>query len=139
MLEYYHGILFLTTNQIAQFDVAVQSRIHIALKYEGLSKEQTKNIFLEFVDQYRRKGLVDSDRDKITKYAEKELYKKRFDGRQIRNIVSSAMGNARSQRQKMSLEHIQDIVSHVEDFKTDLAGQMMKWQDMQMGTRIRDT
>ncbi|KAL9625328.1 MAG: hypothetical protein Q9160_000391 [Pyrenula sp. 1 TL-2023] len=135
VLEYYRGILFLTTNQIAQFDVAVQSRIHIALKYEELSKEQAKAIFLGFVQQYRNQNVV-SEYAKIEKFAEKELHRKKFDGRQIRNIVASAMGYAQGEDEKMNVEHIQQIVSHVEDFKNDLAGQMMKWQDMQKGTRM---
>lgn len=135
VLEYYRGILFLTTNQIAQFDVAVQSRIHIALKYEELSREQTRAIFLGFVSQYRDKGVV-SEYDKIKTFAEKELPRQKFDGRQIRNIVASAIGFARGDNENMTMEHVSQIVSYVEDFKNDLAGQMMKWKETQKGTKM---
>ena len=133
VLEYYRGILFLTTNQIAQFDIAVQSRVHIALKYNDLSKKQTKDIFVDFLSQYKNKGMVEGS-EALERYAEKELPRKKFDGRQIRNIVSCAMGYARGQDQKMSLEHVQHIVGYVEEFKDDLAGRklfslpIMEWR-----------
>lgn len=37
MLEYFNGILFLTTNRVMSFDPAFQSRIHMALKVSLLS------------------------------------------------------------------------------------------------------
>jgi SpoVK/Ycf46/Vps4 family AAA+-type ATPase len=37
MLEYYRGIMFLTTNRVNDFDPAMQSRIHLAIKYPPLS------------------------------------------------------------------------------------------------------
>lgn len=36
LLEYYQGILFLTTNRIEEFDSAFQSRIHLAIEYHEL-------------------------------------------------------------------------------------------------------
>ncbi len=36
-LEYYLGILFLTTNRHADFDNAIMSRIHLHLAFEGLT------------------------------------------------------------------------------------------------------
>src|SRR6266487_4835165 len=37
-LEYYEGIMFLTTNRVQTFDDAIASRIHLMIKYESLSK-----------------------------------------------------------------------------------------------------
>lgn len=39
MLEYYQGVLFLTTNRKIQFDEAIMSRIHLTIKYEDLTRE----------------------------------------------------------------------------------------------------
>lgn len=36
LLEYYQGILFLTTNRIEEFDSAFQSRIHLGVEYTEL-------------------------------------------------------------------------------------------------------
>jgi AAA+ superfamily predicted ATPase len=126
VLEYYQGILILTTNQIAQFDVAVQSRIHLAIKYKGLDKGQTIAIFTEFLRQYDSHGLVE-DLDECVEYAEDDLWRKKFDGRQIRNIVTSAMGIARDEGKKLTYKHITKVVSRMEDFKGDLEYQMMQY------------
>lgn len=66
------------------------------------------------------------------------LSEKGFDGRQIRNIVTSAMGFARGvDSQHMSIKHIKKVVSYVEDFQKDLAGQMYKWSEAQKGASLR--
>lgn len=44
MLEYYNGILFLTTNRGGVLDEAIKSRVHLNLKYESLNLYQTKKI-----------------------------------------------------------------------------------------------
>ena len=123
----------MTTNQIAQFDVAVQSRVHIALKYSKLDARQTKSIFLRYLSQFRDKGSVhQEDFEEMENYADEDLISKHFDGRQIRNIVSSAMGYARGQKDThMKLKHIKHVVRYVEMFQKDLAAQMRDWQNAQ--------
>ncbi|KAG5656905.1 hypothetical protein KAF25_011074, partial [Fusarium avenaceum] len=44
-LEYYNGILFLTTNRVGTFDEAFTSRIHISLYYPPLSQASTLAVF----------------------------------------------------------------------------------------------
>ncbi|KAH9907824.1 hypothetical protein F4778DRAFT_719249 [Xylariomycetidae sp. FL2044] len=44
-LEYYNGILFLTTNRVGSIDEAFKSRIHMSLYYPPLDKAQTRDIF----------------------------------------------------------------------------------------------
>ena len=124
------GIMFLTTNQIAQFDVAVQSRVHIAIKYQDLNDTQTCTIFDKFLRQYENQDAVD-DPANIKKYVGREMAKKHFDGRQIRNIVSSAMGLAQAKDRKMNVEDIKQVVGIVEDFKNDLHEQMFKYKERQ--------
>ncbi|KAI0906742.1 hypothetical protein F4823DRAFT_58803 [Ustulina deusta] len=45
VLEYYSGILFLTTNRVGTLDEAFKSRIHVSLYYPPLNKAQTIEIF----------------------------------------------------------------------------------------------
>ena len=52
-LEYYQGILFLTSNRGIQFDDAILSRIHLITKYEGLSKEFRRGLWSTFLDKAR--------------------------------------------------------------------------------------
>lgn len=45
ILEYFQGILFLTTNRVTTFDEAFQSRIHIGLRYGKLDIKAKKGIW----------------------------------------------------------------------------------------------
>ena len=129
VLEYYQGILILTTNQIAQFDVAVQSRVHIAIKYEALDKQQTIEIFMGFLNQYHKRNLVQGY-DDITNYVKNTLPRKGFDGRQLRNIITSAMGIAiaRKETPRMTRNDLEEVVGLTESFKMDLEYQMRRYQ-----------
>ena len=44
VLEYYSGILILTSNRVGTFDEAFKSRIQLALHYDGLNEEQRQKI-----------------------------------------------------------------------------------------------
>ncbi|KAF2086542.1 P-loop containing nucleoside triphosphate hydrolase protein, partial [Saccharata proteae CBS 121410] len=96
VLEYYEGILILTTNRMRTFDIAVQSRIHLAIKYDDLSKSQREKIFMAFLDQLNDKYLVD-DFSEVKEWVEVDGCEFDFNGRQIRNVVSTAMGLARAE------------------------------------------
>lgn len=122
------GILFLTTNQIAQFDVAVQSRIHIALKYEPLNDVQTNEIFAQFLDQLNGKNQV-KDLKSIQNWVTNDIIKRKagFDGRQIRNIVSCAMNLARADNRKLERDDLMKVVDIVREFKTEFQMQFDRY------------
>jgi len=136
VLEYYQGIMFLTTNQIAEFDVAIPSRIHVAIRYESLKTDQMEAIFDGFLDKLDRQGLIE-DRDEITEWLEEVVYKEGFDGRQIRNIVTTALGLARAettyhkQGGKLSKKHMKRAFANVSAFKRDFNTQMQRYKDSQ--------
>lgn len=45
MLEYFEGVLFLTTNRQDQFDEAFQSRIHLTIKLPELGPKERQGIW----------------------------------------------------------------------------------------------
>ncbi|KZL63917.1 aaa family atpase [Colletotrichum incanum] len=45
VMEYYEGILFLTTNKVRSFDEAFKSSMFMALSYPPLTQEQTNRIW----------------------------------------------------------------------------------------------
>ncbi|KAL8419066.1 hypothetical protein RB594_002317 [Gaeumannomyces avenae] len=45
ILEYYPGILFLTTNRVGVMDEAVKSRVHVSLHYPDLGRDETLQLF----------------------------------------------------------------------------------------------
>ncbi|KAL6714366.1 hypothetical protein ACLMJK_007789 [Lecanora helva] len=133
VLEYYQGILMLTTNQIAYFDVAVQSRIHIAIKYGSLTKDQTIEIFEAFLQPLVKKDRV-KNIDKIMKWIKEDVWKVGLDGRQIRNILTSALGIARAEhKRRLELKDLKVILDNVKDYKIDFTKQFEKYKNMQDG------
>ncbi|KAK5134730.1 hypothetical protein LTR04_004664, partial [Oleoguttula sp. CCFEE 6159] len=54
ILEYYEGIMFLTTNRVDKFDAAFQSRIHISLDYPELSSDSRRMVWKNFLAQAGR-------------------------------------------------------------------------------------
>jgi hypothetical protein len=52
-LEYYQGILFLTSNRGIQFDDAILSRIHLIVKYKDLSREFRRGLWSTFLKKAR--------------------------------------------------------------------------------------
>lgn len=109
VLEYYNGLLFLTTNRVGTIDEAFKSRIHLSLYYPPLDLTQTREIFRLNINKLRdierqrfqltaKPELVIKE-DDIIRFAE-EHYKNpvdalgRWNGRQIRNAFQIASGLA---------------------------------------------
>ncbi|KAL7952745.1 hypothetical protein V8C34DRAFT_318782 [Trichoderma compactum] len=110
VLEYYAGILFLTTNRIGDFDEAFTSRIHISLYYPELNKKKTVDIFklnLDLIQNRfkRMKRVIQIDYEGIERFAKMHYlwyYDSRWNGRQIRNACQTALALAEYQAQKDS-------------------------------------
>ncbi|KAI4682480.1 uncharacterized protein J4E88_005370 [Alternaria novae-zelandiae] len=135
VLEYYDGILILTTNRMRSFDIAVQSRIHIAIKYEELMQSQQIAIFESFLVQLQGKKLVHNF-DDLMKWVEKDSRKLGFNGRQIRNVVSTAMGIALVDKEnggKLKREHLMRVAEQTKQFKTDLIAEEEMYKRLQKG------
>ena len=55
-LEYFQGIMFLTTNRVQQIDEAIASRIHLPLRYNSLSPAARMGIWDSFLKKAVTKG-----------------------------------------------------------------------------------
>lgn len=121
----------LITNQIAQFDVAVQSRIHVAIKYVHLNEKQTMDIFKGFLEPLADQGLV-KDMDGISEWLAEDVVGHGLDGRQIRNIVTSALSLARAQKKsRLEKNHLKKILNNVKDFKIEFIKQFEVYKNEQ--------
>ncbi|KAI1741360.1 hypothetical protein F4680DRAFT_416583 [Xylaria scruposa] len=134
VLEYYDGILILTTNRMRSLDIAVQSRIHLAVKFTELSSQQKTNIYISFLDQLSDKGLVEDLRD-VKAWASKDGKRFDFNGRQIRNVLSTALGIALAEGRKLSREDLISVARQTDDFKRDLSTQEAIYRDRQINQR----
>ena len=95
-LEYYSGILFLTTNRIGSFDEAFKSRIHISLYYPPLSENQTFEVWAMNLNRLSKSHPdIYVDRSEIEAFARRHWKDgKRWNGRQIRNAFQTAVALA---------------------------------------------
>jgi AAA+ superfamily predicted ATPase len=124
VLEYYQGIIILTTNRITSLDVAVQSRIHLAIRYEDLSKKYKQEIFKFFLDQLEPNSI--RNREGIDEWIEEYACDYKLNGRQIRNVVSSALALARSSAkedsgdERLTVKHLKSVVAITKDFQEQL-------------------
>ena len=107
-LEYYDGILILTTNRVGQFDEAFISRIQLALPYRPLTSVQRQQIWENFLRRLQAVGEpMESD---AIRQNVPTLSKKDMNGRQIRNVIKTARQLARFEECPMTLEHLRRVI-----------------------------
>ncbi|KAE8356022.1 hypothetical protein BDV28DRAFT_127797 [Aspergillus coremiiformis] len=107
VMEYYTGILFLTTNRVEGLDEAFTSRIHLSLYYPALNLDKTVNVFklnLELIrERFRKKGrVIKINEFDIGHFASKHFTSHsnaRWNGRQIRNECRTALALAEFEAQ----------------------------------------
>ncbi|KAK3367802.1 hypothetical protein B0H63DRAFT_442499 [Podospora didyma] len=102
VLEYYSGVIILTTNRVGEFDEAFRSRIHISLYFPKLTQSSTKEIWEKNIARLKTGSInIDVEEDKILRFIDKdwELNKsrpsRRWNGRQIKNAFQTAVALAR--------------------------------------------
>lgn len=113
ILEYYSGILFLTTNRVGAIDDAFRSRLHLTLYYPKLSETQTLKIWktnfqrLQGNNQLRleAEGLpVDFKDKKIMSWVKKHWQGIQWNGRQIRNAFQTAVALAEFEARQQDIQ-----------------------------------
>ncbi|KAJ4320043.1 hypothetical protein N0V94_003608 [Neodidymelliopsis sp. IMI 364377] len=123
-IEYYDGVLFLTTNRIGTFDEAFLSRIN-ALYYGDFSDDDRKRVWNNYFDklEHEREDIYvpESTRDYVTNENVKAL---RWNGREIRNAFQVAVNLAQAEgirdskgRIVVKRHHIEVTVDLSSDFK----------------------
>ena len=127
VLEYYDGILILTTNRLKTFDIAVQSRVNFAIKYKDLDDRQKKAIYKTFIEQLTDDNTTDKqqllgwldDEEQTEEYGGSPF--KELNGRQIRNVLFSAASIAQGDSDKrLKLDHIKKILRETNNFVKDM-------------------
>jgi len=133
-LEYYSGILLLTSNRVGTFDAAFKSRIQVALHYPPLDRPSRRAIWANFFDMLRadsdppapsasapdddqgqESGDDGLDYDAIAPRLD-ELAAREMNGRQIRNVVATARQLAQFEGVRMGWEHVEVAICAAADF-----------------------
>lgn len=116
VLEYYEGIMILTSNRVGTFDEAFQSRIRVALRYEPLSFQSRKAIWQNFFEM-----LVDDDKEikvSIRGLDDRleQLAGYKMNGRQIRNILLTARQLALHRRGSLEWKDLEQALILSDNF-----------------------
>lgn len=111
-LEYYQGILFLTTNRVRSFDDAFQSRIHVALKYNNLEESARRTVWKNFLNKMPGVDMNEAGYDILQKHV--------LNGRQIKNAIKTAKSLADSDGIKVTARQIETVLDIQKEFERDL-------------------
>ena len=115
VLEYFEGIMFLTTNRVECIDSAFKSRIHLSIYYPRLSMEARSSIWKVFI--VRAMGLNAPawlDRSFLEKVGTYDI-----NGRQIKNIMRMACAIAVSNQRALEPGDIVKGLEALAVFETD--------------------
>lgn len=120
VLEYYDGILILTSNRVGTFDEAFKSRIQLAVHYRNLTTHQRTKIWENFISRLRELNEEGIDFDDLEDNIEL-LASREMNGREIRNAITTARQYARWERQqdqgfKLNHEVMKEVIETAGEF-----------------------
>jgi hypothetical protein len=88
LLEYYQGILFLTTNRLEEFDAAFQSRIHLSVEYFALDPVKRTGIWRGLLWPIKECRAWD---DEVYERIGNDFI---LNGREIKNLIKTSLAIA---------------------------------------------
>ncbi|KAF7166805.1 hypothetical protein CNMCM6106_002503 [Aspergillus hiratsukae] len=101
-LEYYQGILFLTSNRGIQFDDAILSRIHLTIEYENLTKEFRRDLWSTFLS----KACTMQGPALVEEHDLRRLESLDLNGREIKNIAAIAHALAEADVNQVNYKYL---------------------------------
>lgn len=121
-LEYYEGILFLTTNRVKSMDLAFQSRIHISLEYPPLDSTARAAVWKAFLGRTVGPAVAEADGADAgagsTKAASHDISEEQLlalsqldlNGRQIKNVLKAGNLLACHKNERLCFEHLRKVL-----------------------------
>lgn len=115
LLEYYTGILFLTTNRVESLDPAFQSRVQCALRYDALDSTARSKIWSDLLSHVQVEVADDID---VSALASHQL-----NGRQIKNALQLALALSHNEGLPLSRKHLEATVGMTTAFVSEGAAE----------------
>ncbi|RDW59547.1 hypothetical protein BP6252_12634 [Coleophoma cylindrospora] len=115
VLEYYDGILILTSNRVGTFDEAFKSRMQMAVHYPNLELDGRRRIWQNFFT-----ALKEAKVDMNSRELEQELgtlASHNLNGRQIRNTIKTARQLATFKGERLQFKHLESVIDIANDFE----------------------
>ncbi|KAJ5956435.1 hypothetical protein N7501_010714 [Penicillium viridicatum] len=150
-LDYFQGILFLTTNRVGSFDEAVMSRIHVQIGYDPLDEDSRKQIWDGYFKKLSKNHNNDG-REIRCSYDAKEFVRKsddlralKWNGREIRNAFQTAVALACFQAKQegspipeLTDDHLRQVVNMSHNFKSYVKAVRGKEEDYAYAAGVRN-
>lgn len=121
-IEYYRGILFLTTNRVKTFDEAFLSRIHVALHFQDLTKSAKMQVWGAFLDKAGAEAFPEALLEKLSD--------RNINGRQIKNAVRTASSLALSRGEKIGFVHLVETLDAMDEFTQEFREMVKRVEDV---------
>lgn len=126
-VEYFNGVLIMTTNRITTFDPAILSRVHHAVNFKELSKPKQADIWDMWLQIMSDKNLCEHGELEIIQGWVRDHWRKlkgggySLNGREIRNIliVAQTLAFRNGRDRKITLDIIQRVYESKVDFRQD--------------------
>ncbi|KAK8031936.1 hypothetical protein PG990_001670 [Apiospora arundinis] len=128
-LEYFSGIVFLTTNRVESFDTAMKSRIHLSLGYHPPEQAVRRRIWtlcLQGVPAEESDIHIPNNLDRHGNDGEalEHLVSSALNGREISNAVNTARTIARFEEKRLQWGHIRTVLEVRSAFDVKVQGKM---------------
>jgi SpoVK/Ycf46/Vps4 family AAA+-type ATPase len=114
-LEYFQGIIFLTSNRVSVFDQAIKSRIHLALQYASPDKSVRRTLWKKHLATVPAEDIDLNIEEALDAVEDTEM-----NGREISNSITTARTLAKSEGSKLKLEYLQTIIQVWTEFEDNL-------------------
>jgi SpoVK/Ycf46/Vps4 family AAA+-type ATPase len=122
-LEYFSGIVFLTSNRVNVFDKAMKSRIHLALEYLPPGHDVRRQIWTQCLSVLPANELELDIEEDVEMFLRDEI-----NGREIANAVRTARTLARYKGVRLSTAHLETVLETRREFERSLNGMRAKRQ-----------
>lgn len=100
LLEYYNGIMILTTNRTQSLDSAFESRVDITLTYKPLNRQDRLQVWQNFLATIDPKDVDISHAERL------RLAQWNFNGRQIKSAIKTARILAAEKNEPLNAQHL---------------------------------
>ncbi|KAF3022530.1 hypothetical protein E8E14_012221 [Neopestalotiopsis sp. 37M] len=101
-IEYFSGLLFLTTNRVGHIDEAFMSRVHAVIHFQQLNDASRKVLWKSLLDKVHRDrpGKISIATEAIEYLDSREMLQIDWNGREIRNAMQTALALAEREAKK---------------------------------------
>ena len=116
LVEYFKGVLFLTSNRIDSLDPAFKTRITLALRYEALDEKARNQVWINLLESSGFADAVNSGAINTLELAQHVL-----NGREIKNSIRLAMALAEEDGESLSQKFLLETVEILNEFNEQMA------------------